>query len=175
MKNYSKAKNISYMAMLLTLIVVLSIFESMLTAVMALPPGIKPGLANIVTMFALFFIGKKEAFLLTVAKGVFVLITRGFTSGVLSITGGILSILVIIIISAILKDKISYLLLSIAGAVFHNTGQLLALTLLLGNNKYTLYYLPVLIVSGIIMGVITGVLLKTLMPVLTYPLKELEK
>lgn len=175
MKNFSKAKHISYMAMLLTLIVVLSIFESTLSALAALPPGVKLGLANIVTMFALFFLGKKVAFSLTIAKGIFVLITRGFTSGVLSISGGILSICVIIILSAIFRDKISYLLLSIAGAVFHNIGQLIALIVILDNNRYTLYYLPVLIISGLIMGTITGVLLKSLLPVLSYPLKENEK
>lgn len=163
------------MAMLLTLIVVLSIFESTLAALVALPPGVKLGLANIVTMFALFFLGKKVAFSLTIAKGLFVLITRGFTSGVLSISGGILSICVIILLSAIFKDKISYLLLSIAGAVFHNIGQLIALIVILDNNKYTLYYLPVLIISGLVMGTITGVLLKSLLPVLAYPLKGNEK
>ncbi len=175
MKNFSKAKYISYMAMLLTLIVVLSIFESSLAALAALPPGVKLGLANIVTMFALFFLGKKVAFSLTIAKGIFVFITRGFSAGILSISGGIVSICVIIILSAIFKDKISYLLLSIAGAVFHNIGQLIALIVILDNNKYTLYYLPVLIISGLIMGTITGVLLKSLLPVLVYPLKGIEK
>jgi uncharacterized membrane protein len=43
------------------------------------------------------------------------------------------------------------------------------------NNFYTFYYLPVLIVSGIVMGSVTGVLLKTTMPVLSKPLKEVNK
>lgn len=171
MKNFSKAKYISYMAILLTLIVVLSIFESTLSALTSLPPGVKLGLANIVTMFALFFLGKKVAFTLTAAKGIFVLITRGATAGILSISGGILSICIIIVLTLIFRDKISYLLLSIVGAVFHNIGQLIALIVILSNNKYTIYYLPVLIISGLIMGTITGILLKTLMPVLSYPLK----
>lgn len=172
MKSFSKAKYISYMAMLLTLIVVLSIFESMLPPFPMLPPGVKIGLANIVTMYTLFFLGKKEAFALNIAKGIFVLITRGFIAGVLSLCGGVVSICVIILLSALFKNKISYMLLSIAGAVFHNMGQLLALVFMLQNNKYTLYYAPVLVISGIIMGCITGILLKTLLPVLSYPLKE---
>lgn len=171
MNNFSKAKYISYMAMLLTLIVVLSIFEATIASLFALPPGVKLGLANIVTMFTLFYLGKKQAFSLNIAKGIFVLITRGFNAGVLSLSGGILSICVIILLSAIFNKKISYMLLSIMGAVFHNIGQLIAITIILGN-VYTIYYLPILIISGIIMGSITGILLKTLLPVLSYPLKE---
>lgn len=172
MNNFTKAKYISYMAMLLTLIVVLSIFEAMLPPIPTLPPGVKIGLANIVTMYALFFIGKKQAFLLNIAKGIFVLITRGFTAGILSLCGGILSMCVIILLLFLFKENISYLLLSITGAVFHNIGQLIALIIILDNNKYTVYYLPILIIAGVIMGSITGVLLKTLLPVLSYPLKE---
>ncbi len=174
MKNFSKAKYISYMAMLLTLIVVLSIFEAMLPPFPMLPPGVKIGLANIVTMYTLFFLGKKEAFALNIAKGLFVLITKGFTAGILSLCGGILSICVIILFEFIFKEKISYMVLSILGAISHNMGQLAAIILLL-NNKYTVYYMPILIISGIVMGSITGILLKTLLPVLSYPLKELNK
>lgn len=171
MNKFSKAKYLSYMSMLLTLIIVLSIFESMLPPFPLLPPGVKVGLANIVTMYTLFFLGKKEAFSLNIAKGIFVLITRGFTSGLLSICGGLLSICIIIVLASVFKKNISYFLLSIAGAIFHNIGQLIAIYFIL-NNKYTVYYLPVLIVSGVVMGSITGILLKTLLPVLSYPLKE---
>ncbi len=174
MNQFTKAKYISYMAMLLTLIVVLSIFESMLPPFPMLPPGVKIGLANIVTMYTLFFIGKKEAFILNIAKGIFVLITRGVTAGVLSLCGGILSICVIILLTFIFKKKISYMILSIMGAISHNIGQLIAIIIMM-NNKYTVYYLPVLLIAGVIMGSITGILLKTLLPVLSYPLKERNK
>ena len=174
MKNFSKAKYISYLSIMLTLIVVLSFLESMLPPTPFLPPGVKLGLSNIVKMFVLLFMGKKEAFSLTIAKSVFVFLTRGFTSGVLSLSGGFLSILVIILLSTAFKQKISYLLLSVFGAIFHNIGQLIAVTLIL-DNLYTLYFLPVLIVSGVFMGTITGVLLKQLLPILKYPIKELKK
>lgn len=168
-----KTRYITYMAMLLTLIVVLSIFESTLPPFPFLPPGVKIGLANTVTMFTLFFIGKKEAFVLTVLKAIFVMITRGFTAGVLSLCGGVLSICVLILFVC-LNKKASYLVLSISGAIAHNIGQLIAVSLMF-NNFYTFYYLPVLIVSGIVMGSVTGVLLKTTMPVLSKPLKEVNK
>lgn len=170
-----KTRYITYMAMFLALIAVLSIFESMLPPFPMLPPGVKIGLANVVTMFALFFVGKKEAFTLNIAKAVFVGVTRGFAAGVLSFSGGILSILVLILLFSVFKEKISYLALSICGAIAHNIGQLAAVSVMM-DNYYTLYYVPVLLISGIIMGSITGVLLKTLLPVLSSAVKcEIKK
>ncbi len=165
----NKTKYLTYMAMLLTLTIVLSILESMLPSFTAIP-GVKLGLANIVVMFTVFFIGKKQAFALNIAKGLFALITRGAVAGILSLCGGILSILVIILLLRLFGSSISYLILSIAGAIFHNIGQIIAVSFML--NAYAYMYLPVLIASGVVMGSITGVLLKTLMPVLSYPLKE---
>lgn len=170
----SRTKYITYMAMLLTLIVVLSIFESMLPPFPFLPVGVKIGLANVVTMFTLFFIGKKQAFMLTVLKAVFVGITRGFTAGLLSLSGGLLSVAILILLLFVFGSKISYLCLSISGAIMHNVGQLVAVSLLM-HNFYSLYYLPVLIASGVLMGSITGVLLKTVLPVLSKPLGRNEK
>lgn len=168
----NKTRYITYMAMLLTLTITLSIFESMLPSFTAIP-GVKLGLANIVVMFTIFFIGRKQAFALNIAKGIFVLITRGAVAGILSLCGGILSIFVIILLHYIFREKISYLMLSIAGAIFHNIGQIIAVSFML--NAYAYMYLPVLIISGVIMGSITGILLKTLMPVLSYPLKEVKR
>jgi heptaprenyl diphosphate synthase len=153
------------MAMLLALIVVLSIIEGSLPPIPMLPPGVKLGLANVVTMFALFYIGKREALGLNVLKSGFVLITRGFTAGVLSLCGGLLSVIVLIILTALFKDRLSYIILSIFGAIFHNIGQLAAIIVILGTLN-TAYYLPVLIIAGIIMGAVTGILLKTLLPAL---------
>ncbi len=168
----NKTKYITYMAMLLTLTIVLSIFESMLPSFTAIP-GVKLGLANIVVMFTMFFIGRKQAFVLNIAKGVFVLVTRGAVAGILSLCGGMFSMLVIILLHTVFKDKISYLLLSISGAISHNIGQIAAVSVML--NAYAFMYLPVLIISGVVMGSITGVLLKTLLPVLSYPIKEAKR
>ena len=66
------------------------------------------------------------------------------------------------------------MLLSISGAIAHNMGQLIMASIII-NSSFALYYFPVLIVSGAVMGSLTGILLKTLMPVLKYPLKEAGK
>jgi heptaprenyl diphosphate synthase len=161
----SKAKYITSMAMLFALALVLSIMEAMLPPLPYLPPGFKLGLSNIATMYALFFMGKKQAFTIAVLKSVFVFFTRGATAGLLSLTGGVCSLLVMICLSVVLKRRISYLLLSVFGAVFHNMGQLVAVTFIM-LNRYTLWYAPILIVAGVIMGCVTGSLLKVVMPAL---------
>ncbi|MBO5561345.1 MAG: Gx transporter family protein [Firmicutes bacterium] len=156
-------KRLTRSAFLLALIMVLSFLESMLPPVVSFAPGIRLGLGNIVTMYALFTIDKKTAFLLNILKSVFVFITRGATAAALSLTGGILSLIVIIVLSILLKERVSYLSLSILGAVFHNIGQLAAISVLM-NNKAAFFYLPVLIVAGTVMGSITGTVLNVVMP-----------
>ena len=66
---------------------------------------------------------------------------------------------------AIRPKKLSYLILSILGAVSHNIGQIVAASLLF-KSATVFYYLPVLIVSGVLMGTLTAVLMKALLPAL---------
>jgi heptaprenyl diphosphate synthase len=149
--------------MLFAVAMVLSFMEGLLPPLPYLPPGFKLGLSNIATMYALFFMGKGRAFTIAVLKALFVFMVRGFTSGALSLAGGIASICVMVLLSALLKEKISYLLLSVFGAIFHNLGQLAALTLIMGNT-YAVWYTPVLLVAGVIMGCVTGSILRVVMP-----------
>lgn len=164
MENRSaKTRRLVLLAMLLAVIVTLSALEHMLPPLPALPPNVRLGLSNIVTMYTLFFLGKREAALLTALKSAFVALMRGAVAGLLSLCGGALSILVIILLSAMLRERVSYLALSVSGAIAHNLGQLLAASALLGTGLW-LYYLPVLVVSGAVMGSVTAALLRAVMP-----------
>lgn len=150
--------------LLFAVVLVLSILENQLP--MPVPvPGVKLGLSNIVVMYSLFFVGKKQAFLLAVLKSLFVFMTRGAVAALLSLCGGVLSILMMTMLLLIFKDKISYLILSIAGAVFHNVGQFIAICLLYTSLNLWVY-LPVLLISGVIAGVATSTLLKFSLPAL---------
>lgn len=159
----NKAHAITHTAMLFAVAVVLSFMEGLLPPLPYLPPGFKLGLSNIATMYALFFLDKGKAFAIAVLKAFFVFITRGVTSGILSLSGGIASLCVMLLAAALLRDKISYLMLSIIGAIFHNLGQLAVLTLIM-QSGYALWYTPVLLTAGVIMGSVTGTLLRIVMP-----------
>ncbi len=161
-----KAKHVANTGMLLSLMIVLSIFESLIPPIPFLPPQMKLGLANIVSMYCVLFIGHKEAVGLTVAKSVFILLTRSFTAFALSISGGLCSIFFIILLRKLFKDKVSYLLLSVCGAIMHNFGQIAAYCVIMGTLD-VLYYFPVLVISGVLMGTLTGTLLKVILPALT--------
>lgn len=152
------------LAMLLAMIMALSALEHMLPPLPLLPPNVRLGLSNIVTMYALFFMGWRPAFLLAVLKSLFVVLMRGVTAGILSLCGGVLSLLCILLAAALFGQKVSYLVLSLLGAVAHNMGQILAASVLMGTSL-VLYYLPVLVLSGIVMGAVTGALLRIVMPV----------
>ena len=156
-------RTITGMGMLLCLAIVLSFVEGMIPPLPALPPGVKLGLSNIVVIYCLFFLDGKSACCVAVLKSLFVLLTRGISAGFLSIFGGLLSLAVMLI--AIRSKKLSYLILSIFGAVSHNIGQIIAASILF-KSATVFYYLPVLIVSGVLMGTLTAALMKALLPAL---------
>jgi heptaprenyl diphosphate synthase len=151
------------MAMLLAVIVVLTSLEHMLPPIPLMPPNVRLGLSNIVTMYALFFIGKKKAFILTSLKSCYVFLIRGATAGALSLVGGVLSLVAMSLVMALFSSS-GYLLLSVVGAFFHNLGQLACASLLTQTNL-VMYWMPAMSLMGVVMGVVTGTSLKVLMPV----------
>lgn len=159
-----KAKKIALMGLLFALMSALSFLEGMLTPWLGLPPGVKLGLANVVVMYALLCLGRGSALGLTVLKSMFVLLTRGITAGALSLGGGMLAFLSMALLYGP-KRKASLFVLSTAGAVLHNLGQLLVLKLMM-RSVYVLYYLPILLISGLVMGSLTVCCLRAMVPAL---------
>jgi heptaprenyl diphosphate synthase len=150
---------------MLALMIVLSMLEHMLPPIPFMPPSMRIGLANVVVMYAVMFIGSKEAFALNILKSGFVFLTRGYVAAVLSLCGGLLSICAMVLLIAIFKQKVSIVILSVGSAIAHNVGQFLAISIIMGTWAL-LYYLPVLLVFGTALGVITGLVMKVLLPVL---------
>ena len=91
-------------------------------------PGVKFGLSNIAVMYALFFLSKGQAYSIAVLKSLFVAMTRGMIAGILSLSGGILSLTVMLILMVLFRDKASYAVISISGAIAHNLGQFVAIS-----------------------------------------------
>jgi len=163
-----KTKQIAFLGVMLAVIVLLSAIESFLLSLPFLPPHARPGLSNIVVMYCLFCVGRGQAVGLGVAKSLFVLLTRGPPAGLLSLCGGMLTIAVILLLLKLFDgkgtgSKLSYATISVAGAVAHNLGQFAAIMVLLATPAM-IYFLPTLIITGIVAGLLTGTLLKILMP-----------
>ena len=83
-RSYEKTRHIALSGLLFALAMALSFIEGSLV-IPGLLPGMKLGLANIVVMYALFFMGVKQALVLDVLKALFVFLVSGFTAGLLSL------------------------------------------------------------------------------------------
>jgi heptaprenyl diphosphate synthase len=158
-----KTKKLVLTGLFFAIAIVLSIVEGTLPPLPIPVPGVKFGLSNIAVMYALFFLSKEQAFTIAVLKALFVAVTRGIIAGALSLSGGLLSVILMLLLMLIFKQKVSYLVLSISGAVAHNIGQFIAISLIYAGMNLVAY-LPVLLISGVIAGVVTATLLKLVMP-----------
>ena len=150
------------MGLLFAMAMVLSYVESMIT-VPGLPPGVKLGLSNIVTMYCVFFLGGRQAYTPAVLKGFFARLARGFTAACMSPAGGLVSVTVMLVLIRLKRLDLSYTLISVCGSLGHNFGQL-AMASVIMQSGFVIYYLPIMAVSGIGMGVATGVILRVMLP-----------
>ena len=151
----SKTKRLTLCAILIALALALSYTERFIPLQMVIPlPGVKRGLANIVTLVALYLLGPRDAFAILIPRCVFGAVFGGGITGLLfSLTGGILAML-----TMILAQKIPFFSIygvSILGAAAHNVGQILAAMLLM-NSHYIGAYLSYLLIVALFTGVATG-------------------
>ena len=165
-----KTKKIALLGIISALTFSLSAVDSVISA--PLPLGVRIGVANIVVMLTIFTVGKKEGFIITLLKSLFILVTKGITASLLSLSGGILAFLITILL--LKSEKNSLILISVLSALTHNVGQIIMASVIMKNIN-TLFYLPVLIVSAIITGTITGSVIKAVMPLAEKAVKKTVK
>lgn len=163
-RSYQKTHEIALSGLLFALAMALSFIEGTLV-IPGLMPGMKLGLANIVVMYALFFMGAKQALVLDLLKALFVFLASGWTAGFLSLCGGLLSLLVMWILYYHFPVRPTWFILSVCGALFHNVGQLLGASVIL-SSAMSLYYAPVMLILGLVMGAVTSVTLRAILPAL---------
>ena len=150
-----ETRKIARMGLLVALSMILSYVESLIPAFVAVP-GVKVGLANIVVIFALYTLGPIEALTVSLLRVILSSFLFGSVLSLLySLSGALLSLGGMILTK---KVKIfSTTAVSVTGGVLHNVGQILVACLVL-ETDVLLYYLPVLILSGVITGAIIGII-----------------
>lgn len=158
------SRRLVQLALLTALAIVLGMVESLFSPVFPVP-GVKLGLANIVTMFALFEFGVMSSLIVVFLKSLFVFVTRGLVALSLSLSGGLAAVAVVYLLMTVLKDHIGVMLMSTAGAVIHNMTQLMVVWLLYDMNVIR-YYAPLLIVSGVISGMLNALLFQAASPLI---------
>lgn len=144
----------AYFGVFTALALILSYVETLIPIQFG-APGIKLGLANLIIVIVLYKTNWKEALVLSVAR----IFLAGFIFGSLfsiiySLAGGILSLGVMTLAQR--SDRFSVTGVSMAGGVAHNMGQLI--TAMIAVSTYQVgYYLPVLLIAGLITGTLIGV------------------
>ena len=118
-------------------------------------PGIKLGLANIITLILLLLFSWKEAALVLVARILLSTLLFGQAMSLLySFAGGLCSLFLMAVVMALLQKKMTFLTGAVGGLA-HNLGQLI-IAYLLTSTVGVLSYLPFLMISGILTGLFTG-------------------
>ena len=152
--NTTKTRKLTTLGLLTAIALTIFMLEAQIPALVPLP-GVKPGLANIVTVFTVFVLGPKE--------GIGVLFARIFLGAVFagnfstifySSAGGACAILVTIALRQVLNRRQLWVA-GCFGAIAHSIGQMAMAILLLGTPS-VIVYLPVMIIISIITGLITG-------------------
>ncbi len=149
-----KTKKLTLLGLLSAIALTIFMVEAQIPPVVPLP-GVKLGLANIVTVFAVFALGPKEG-----AAGLFVRIFLGavfagnFSTIFYSAAGGACAIGITILLRKILKANQLWVA-GCLGAVAHSVGQM-AMAMTLTGTPSIIVYLPILIAISIVTGLFTG-------------------
>ncbi len=155
MKNMSKNKMTAMCGVFIALALVLSYLESLVPLNFAVP-GVKLGLANLVTIVALYMLGLKPAILISIGRIILSGILFGNVTVIIySLAGAGLSIVVMYIVRKIKIFSVTGI--SICGAIAHNIGQI-AVAAFVMENANILYYMLILCITGAIAGTLIGVL-----------------
>ena len=151
----NKTKRLTLCAILIALAMALSYTERFIPLQMVIPlPGVKLGLANIVTLIALYLMGPKAAFAILIPRCIFGAVFGGGITGLLfSLTGGIFAMGIMSVAKKL--PLFSIYGVSILGAAAHNIGQILAAMVLM-NSRYIGAYLSYLLIVALFTGFATG-------------------
>lgn len=158
-------KTITTCAVLAALALGLSYLEGFFPPLLPLP-GVKLGLANIVTVYALYALGAREALCILAVRCVLGALFAGNASALIfSLLGGFCAMLVMIALHAL--PRLSVYGVSVGGAAAHNCGQVAAAMLTLGSAA-PLVYLPFLLLVSLFTGALTGFIAAQLFRAMRY-------
>ncbi|MBQ8414487.1 MAG: Gx transporter family protein [Clostridia bacterium] len=155
MKKKLSTKQLVTISALVAVAMILSYVESMIPAFVAVP-GVKVGLSNIATVFALYALGWPYAIGISVVR-VFLssLLFGNFVGMIYSLSGAALALVSMILLKKL--DIFSTVGISVVGGVCHNIGQIIAACIVMETAAIAVYIIPLLF-SGTIAGVVIGLI-----------------
>jgi heptaprenyl diphosphate synthase len=150
----NKTKKLALMSALTAIALTIFVVEAQLPPIVPIP-GVKLGLANIITLVSMALLGRKEAGAILAVR---ILLGSMFTGSVsaliFSVAGGVSAYLVMCLTIGLFPEKLMWVVSTLA-ALAHNAGQLTASVWVTGTPSI-LVYAPALVAAGIVTGVFTG-------------------
>ena len=150
-------KQLVTLSALIAVAMILSYIESLIPAFVAVP-GVKMGLSNIATVFALYALGWPFAICVSVVRVVLsALLFGNVVSLIYSISGAALALLSMILMKRF--DRFSSIGVSVVGGLCHNVGQIVAACFVMKTAAIAYYLIPLTIsgtISGVVIGLIAG-------------------
>lgn len=149
------SKRIALIAVLAAVALTIFVAESQIPPILPIP-GVKLGLANIVTLVAMVILGRRDAFAVLAVRLVLGSVFTGSVSAFLfSAAGGIFAYVIMALLVGIFPEKLLWVV-SVLAALAHNAGQMLVAIFVTGTPSIMIYIL-ILAASGIVTGVFTGI------------------
>ncbi len=158
------ASKVAFTGILGALALALAALENLLPPIPVLPPGAKLGLSNTATMYAAQSVGLLPALCIALIKGLFAGMTRGTAAMLMSLSGGICSTVLMWFIVRRRVPVFGWCGVGVIGSLAHNGAQLCVAALL--TSPAVAFYIPWLILFGMLSGILTGLVLRVMLPVL---------
>lgn len=162
----------AYLGLLLAFALILSYIEVLLPLQTGIP-GVKLGLANLAVLLCLYLFTVKEAMLLSLVKAVLTgLLFGNLYMIIYSLAGAVLSCLVMAVMIRLGKWHVP--VVSAMGGVMHNVGQLIIAYLTI-QTYGILYYVPILLIAGLITGLLIGMIVSLTLPYIKKVIERSER
>jgi heptaprenyl diphosphate synthase len=130
--------------------------EGLLPPLIPLAPGVKLGFANIVTLFAVLTLGRRDALAVLAVRCVLGTVFSGNWFGILySLGGGLAAYAVMVLLVTFLRARVSIPAVSVAGAVTHNLVQTFIASLVVKQARFFVF-LPWMTAVSIVAGITIG-------------------
>ncbi|HLR91470.1 MAG TPA: Gx transporter family protein [Atopostipes sp.] len=153
----SRTQKAVYISLLAAQATVISLVEGMLPNLLAFAPGAKIGLANMVTLVAIFSLSFNDSFKVVTMRLLLTSLLGGTLSTFMySFAGSYLSFLGMVLVRMLGPKRVSFIGISTTGGILFNVGQL-AVASIIAQSFTVMLYLPVLSFAGIIAGIIVGI------------------
>ena len=163
-------KKLATLSVLVAAAMILSYIESLIPPLVAVP-GVKLGLSNIATVFALYTLGAPTAVTVSLVRVLLsALLVGNFVSLIYSLFGAAFALAFMVLLQRL--SVFSSVGVSVAGGVAHNAGQIIAACIVMESAAISLYLPPLVIsgtLSGVVIGTVAGVLVKRMEKILRKP------